>query len=77
LTGECEPAFPALPRSGFNLKRYESHVQAHIQPVAVDWEQIPPLSKDARIDRVWRFIAIIFLPTPASLMSGRMATSSW
>jgi hypothetical protein len=61
LTGECEPAFPALPRSGFNLKRYESHVQAHIQPVAVDWEQIPPLSKDARIDRVWRFIAIIFL----------------
>jgi len=47
--------------SGFNLKRYQSHVQAHIGSLPVSLRQIPPLSEDARKDLIWRFIAILFL----------------
>jgi hypothetical protein len=49
------------PRGGFDLTRYQSHVQAHIGAVALTLDEIPPLSADARLDRIWRFIAIIFL----------------
>jgi chromatin segregation and condensation protein Rec8/ScpA/Scc1 (kleisin family) len=31
------------------------------KPIPMDFADIPPLSEDLRIDRVWRFIAIIFL----------------
>lgn len=47
--------------SGFNLKRYQSHVQAHIGLLPVSLRQIPPLSEDARKDLIGRFIAILFL----------------
>ena len=48
-------------RSRFDLSRYQAHVHAHLRPNAVSLTEIPPLSKNARLDRVWRFIAIIFL----------------
>jgi len=46
---------------GFDLSRYESHVQAQLEPYPIMFDHIPPLSDDARLDRVWRFIAIIFM----------------
>ena len=45
----------------FSLNRYQAHVEAHIRPIAINLEQIPPLSENTRLDRIWRFIAIIFL----------------
>lgn len=52
----------ALPQaSGFNLKRYQSHIQAHLQPFPITLCEIPPLSENARKDKIWRFVAIIFL----------------
>jgi len=45
----------------FNLNRYEAHIQAHIGPIAVSLERIPPLGENRRLDRIWRFIAIVFL----------------
>ncbi|MFH1748258.1 MAG: hypothetical protein ABIG44_14585 [Planctomycetota bacterium] len=45
----------------FDLKRYEAHVQAYVGTIAVNLEHVPPLSEDTRLDRIWRFIAIIFL----------------
>jgi len=51
-----------LPQTaGFNLKRYQAHIEAHLQPFPVTLEQIPPLSENLREDKIWRFIAIIFL----------------
>jgi hypothetical protein len=50
-----------VPCCEFDLKRYQRHVQAHIRPIPMSLEEIPPLGEDGRIDRVWRFIAIIFL----------------
>lgn len=61
LTAGIELPLTYQPRKGFDLKRYQAHIQAHIQPFAVSMEVIPPLSKNGRIDRIWRFIAIIFL----------------
>ena len=49
------------PNEGFNLKRYQAHIQAHLQPHPIALQKIPPLGEDPRKDLVWRFIAIIFL----------------
>ena len=46
---------------GLDLNRYESHIQAHLEAFPVGFDEIPPLRDDARLDRIWRFIAIIFM----------------
>jgi len=60
-TGIAE-SFEIVSRDEFNLKHYEQHIQAHIQDFPISMEEIPLLSKEsARKDRIWRFIALIFL----------------
>lgn len=61
LTVGLEADFAVAPRDQFDLKRYEAHIQGHIQHFPVNLLDIPPLSEDARKDLIWRFIAIIFL----------------
>lgn len=62
LTEGFHEEFAAESRDEFNLKRYEMHIQAHIQDFPISLEEIPPLSEEnARKDRIWRFIATIFL----------------
>ena len=46
---------------GFDLNRYQRHVQDYVGSVELAFDDIPPLDQDARLDRIWRFIAIIFL----------------
>jgi hypothetical protein len=46
---------------GFDLNRYQRHVQAYLSNVELGFDEIPPLEQDIRLDRIWRFIAIIFL----------------
>jgi len=61
LTTGIEP-FPAhRPSDGFCLKRYQRHIQAHLRAFPVTLDEIPPLSENVRKDKIWRFIAIIFL----------------
>jgi predicted RNA-binding Zn-ribbon protein involved in translation (DUF1610 family) len=49
-------------RSQFDLRLYESHIQAHIRDFPLTLDEIPPLSReDVRKDLIWRFIAVIFL----------------
>jgi hypothetical protein len=47
--------------TGFDLSRYETHLEAHIGPIEMSFDDLPPLEEDARLDRIWRFIAIIFM----------------
>ncbi|MCY2928870.1 MAG: hypothetical protein NTV86_05140 [Planctomycetota bacterium] len=49
------------PSEGLDLKRYQSHIKAHLEDDPISLEEIPPLGEDARKDRIWRFVAIIFL----------------
>jgi len=46
---------------GFDLERYEAHLQAHIGWNERRFDDLPPLDNNPRLDRIWRFIAIIFM----------------
>ena len=61
LTSRQESGFPWPVPHGFDLRRYESHIRAHIGPFEVSFDDIPPIEEDARKDRIWRFVAIIFM----------------
>jgi hypothetical protein len=51
----------------FDLGRYQSHIQAHLQQFPVSLADIPPLSEKPRKDLIWRFIAVIFLAHAGSV----------
>ncbi len=57
----ADKTLPWKPNAGFDLKRYESHIQAHIRDFPISLDELPPLEGNARKDRIWRFIAVIFL----------------
>jgi len=61
LTAGMDTALEIEPNSKFDLKRYQSHIKAHIQDFAISLLDIPPLSESGRKDLIWRFIAVIFL----------------
>jgi len=61
LSAGVESPLRLAPREEFNLRRYEAHVQAHLTTIPIMFDEVPPLSENALYDRVWRFIAILFL----------------
>ena len=61
LTTGLEVAFTKESRQEFDLKRYETHIKAHIQEFPISLVEIPPLSENLKKDLIWRFIAVIFL----------------
>ena len=61
LTAGAELDFRRLERSSFDLARYQSHIEAHIQTIPIMFDRIPPLEKDPRKDRIWRFVTLIFM----------------
>ncbi len=67
LTLEAFAAALPSSRDGFDLQRYQSHIQAHLRAIPLSLEQIPPLGEDARTDRIWRFVALIFLAHAGSI----------
>lgn len=46
---------------GFDLGRYQRHLQAHIGPEEQLFDDLPALDEDCRLDRIWRFVTIIFM----------------
>lgn len=53
---------PWLPLvKGFDLNRYQAHLEAHLCRCETDFDDLPALDEDARLDRIWRFITIIFM----------------
>ena len=61
LTVGLDNSFTIESRDEFDLKRYETHIQAHVQDFPISLVAIPPLSENLRKDLIWRFIAVIFL----------------
>ena len=61
LTLGADQAVQWEAESTFDLKHYQSHIQAHIRDFPGSLDDIPPLAEDARKDRIWRFVAVIFL----------------
>jgi hypothetical protein len=46
---------------GLDLNRYQGHLQALIGRWEMDFDDIPALEEDRRLDRIWRFVTIIFM----------------
>jgi len=46
---------------GFDLKRYQRHIEAHTDTIPTRLSEMPALGEDARRDLIWRFIAVIFM----------------
>ena len=56
------PAFTQWqPSEGFDLKRYQSHIETHMQDSPVGLSEIPPLGEGAKKDLIYRFIAVVFM----------------
>lgn len=54
-------AVPLTPRAAFDLRRYETHLAARLGPIPIPFDELPPLSGNTLYDRIWRFIALLFL----------------
>lgn len=61
LTAGLDDSLAAECRGQFDLRLYESHVQAHLRDHPVSLAGMPPLHENLRKDLIWRFIAAIFL----------------
>ena len=48
-------------QNGFDLGRYQRHLLAHVGLIQVCFEDLPPLEDNYRLDRIWRFVALIFM----------------
>jgi len=62
LVGSTElAAWAPLVQCGFDLNRYQAHVEAHLGAIELDFSEIPALEENPRLDRIWRFITLIFM----------------
>jgi hypothetical protein len=61
LTMGLDSSFAVESRNEFDLKRYQTHIRAHIQVFSMNLREIPLLSENLRKDLIWRFIAVICL----------------
>jgi len=61
LAADAPSGLAAWLPTEFNLALYESHIRAHVGVIPVGFDEIPPLGENRRLDRVLRFIAVIFL----------------
>jgi uncharacterized protein (UPF0212 family) len=61
LVGCAQPVAWDIGRNAFDLERYERHLRACTGAIPVRFDRIPVLAEDLRLDRIWRFIAMIFL----------------
>jgi predicted RNA-binding Zn-ribbon protein involved in translation (DUF1610 family) len=77
LTAVDDMAGLSYSAKGFDLQRYETHVQAHIGPIAVDLEKIPPLSENRRLDLVRRFLAVLFLASASVIDIWQDGSTIW
>jgi hypothetical protein len=61
LTAGLDVVLTKESREEFDLKRYETHIKAHIPDFSINLRDVPPLSENLRKDLIWRFIAVIFM----------------
>lgn len=62
LVGGAEvPAWALRMTDAFDWRRYEAHLEACLPEYETRFDDLPALIDDARLDRIWRFVALIFL----------------
>jgi Zn finger protein HypA/HybF involved in hydrogenase expression len=58
-TGDVAAWLPLC--KGFDLNRYQKHLQACVRRRPVDFDDIPPIEDNPRLDRIWRFVVVVFM----------------
>jgi len=71
------PPFPLPARAAFDLERYETHVRAHLHAIPIQFDDVPPLSEKSPLDRIWRFIAILYLAQAGTLHVWQDGPTIW
>ena len=62
-TGALAEEIVSEERERFDLKRYEGGVWDHVSHEPVCFDDIPALIDNERQDRIWRFVAILYMDT--------------
>jgi len=65
------------PDAGFDLRRYQSHIEAQVQDFPLSLGELPALLEDARKDRIWSFIAVIFMAHAGLLDVWQEGSTIW
>ena len=65
------------PEQGFDLRRYQSHMDAHIRDFPLALREMPALIENARKDLIWRFIAVIFMAHAGVLDVWQEGSTIW
>ena len=77
LVANTIPAEQWQPAQGFDLRRYQSHIEAHIQDFPMSLGKLPALAEDPRKDLIWRFIAVIFMAHAGLLNVWQEGSTIW
>lgn len=77
LTGGLEQVMRPELREGFDLSRYQEHVNSCLQAGPAELRQMPALVDDRRLDLIWRFIAVIFLEHAGLLCTRQQGLAIW
>ena len=77
LVGAAIPTKQWQPAQGFDLRLYQSHIEAHIRDFPFDLGEIPSLMAEARNDLIWRFIAVIFMAHAGLLDVWQEGSTIW
>ncbi|MBL7223552.1 MAG: hypothetical protein ISS72_06855 [Candidatus Brocadiae bacterium] len=77
LVGGAVPVEEWQPAQSFNLRRYQSHMEAHIRDFPLSLGELPALVADARKDLIWRFIAVIFMAHAGLLDVWQEGSTIW
>lgn len=67
LSRGIDAVMPLELREQFDLHRYQQHVLSRLDDDELDFDDIDPLIEDERLDRIWRFVAVIFLANARQL----------
>jgi len=70
-------AWLPLMREGFDLNRYQTHLQAHIGPIEVCFDDLPSLENNVRMDRIWRFVALVFMAHAGDIDLWQEGSTIW
>jgi len=52
---------PWVLKDGFDLKRCEKHIEAHLGDFPIALDDLPAIGEDLRKSRIWLFIAVVFM----------------
>jgi hypothetical protein len=77
LVGGGNNTFRWQPAEGFDLRRYQRHIEAQIQDFPLSLGELPALVEDARKDLIWRFIAVIFMAHAGLLDVWQEGSTIW